>query len=105
MSAKKPNKKPDKQPAKEPTYIGLKPRPFRHAVDIALLDLAVAILTGYEIHVMTRGERYAVIGDDNFSVVAVRDGAAKCITCKTPCLCGPVVLQWRRRLRQLGAQP
>ena len=102
MSAKKTTNTTKKT---KKTTFGLKPRPFQHALNIAMLDLAVAILTGYEVHVMTRGERYAVIGDDDYSVVAVRDGVAKCITCKPPCLCGPVVLQWQRRLRELGAQP
>lgn len=84
-----------------------KPRPLTYARDLALLHLAIGILTGFEIHVMSRGERYAVIGDDAFSIVAVRGEAARCITCKprAKCLCAQTVVLWRRRLKDLGANP
>ena len=100
MSIKKNTKN---QPKKEDAP-ALKPRPFPHAANIAMLNLAGAILHGYEVHVMDAGERYAVLGDDAFTVVTVRDGIAKCIA-HQECQCGQVVLQWRRRLRELGVQP
>lgn len=94
MSAKRTNLKPN-----------LKPRRLAYARDVALLNLAVAILTGYEVHILQAGQRYAVLGDDNYSLVAVRNQAARCITCKKPCLCAEIVTMWRRRLTELGAKP
>lgn len=80
---------------------GMRPMPFQDALRHGMLRLACVLLTGFEVHVMDADTHYAVHGADNFSVVAVRGGAAKCITCKSSCLCADVVQMWRRRLNDM----
>lgn len=82
-----------------------RPRPLAYARDVALLNLAAQVFTGFEVHVMRAGQTYAVLGDDAFSVVGIRHGAARCLTCKKSCLCAETVTMWRRRLKELGGKP
>lgn len=96
-------KRAPKQSQGSGTYpLVLKPLPFADARDLALLDFALVALTGFQVHVMQAGERYAVLGSNAFSIVMLNEGKTTCIICKTPCMCADVVTMWRRRMQELG---